>query len=346
MAKVQPMDRSAIVHMGWDDDWDVVWADTEASGRPARIVRVERGECDVVGPLGPERVQSDSQRSQSETAPVTGDWVAVVDEAGLGVIEAILDRRTLIVRRDPSERGEEQPLAANVDLAFLVHGFDRPFRAGKLERFLVLAWNAGARPIVLLTKSDLAADGAVAELVGVVGAVGPDVEVVVTSAHDHEGLDRLRDLLGPGITGALLGESGSGKSTLVNVLVGDEAQATGEVRVGDAKGRHTTITRDLIVLPSGGLLIDTPGIRAVGLWDAEDALLRVFSDITAAAEDCRFGDCAHDAEPGCAVRAEVEAGRIDPRRLDRYRLMVEELAELEARRVERERSRGRGRRRR
>lgn len=346
MSKVQPMDRSAIVHMGWDDAWEMVWASSGATGRPARIVRVERGECDVVGPDGPERVQSDSQRGQSDTAPVTGDWVGIADEEAVGVIEVILDRRTLIARRDPGERGEEQPLAANVDLAFLVHGFDRPFRAGKLERFLVLAWNAGSRPIVLLTKSDLASASDIDELAGIVGAVGPGVEVLVTSAHDHAGLDRLRELLGSGVTGALLGESGSGKSSLVNALIGDEAQATAEVRAGDAKGRHTTITRDLLVLPSGGLLIDTPGIRAVGLWDAEDALLRVFSDITAAAAECRFGDCAHGAEPGCEVRSEVEAGEIDPRRLERYQAMAEELAELEARRVERERSRGRGRKRR
>ena len=332
--------------MGWDDEWENRLVSAAPAGEPGRIVRVERGESDIVTEQGMVRAQSDSQRSQSEMAPVTGDWVTVITDDGVVTIESILERRSLLARRDPGEKGEEQPLSANVDVVFLVHGFDRPFRAGKLERFLVLAWNSGALPAVLLTKGDLADGSEIDELIGIVGAVAPGVEVVVTSVVDGSGLDRLGEIVAPGVTAALLGESGSGKSSLVNVLLDDEAQATGAVRSGDAKGRHTTITRDLLVLPNGGMLIDTPGIRAVGLWDAEDALLQVFGDIAEAAESCRFSDCAHDAEPGCAVRAGVEAGTIDPRRLDRYQLMVDELAELEARRVERERTSDRGRRRR
>ena len=339
------MDRSAIVHMGWDDAWEQQLAGAETTIEPGRIVRVERGESDVATSHGIVRAQSDSQRSQSALAPVTGDWVTVAPAGDGWVIDTILDRRTLLARSDPGERGEEQPLAANVDVVFLVHGFDRPFRAGKLERFLVLAWNSGARPVVLLTKADLGSDDVIDALIGIVGAVAPGVEVVVTSVPELRGLDRLRELVGPGVTGALLGESGSGKSTLVNALFGEEAQQTSEVRTGDRKGRHTTITRDLLPLPGGGLVIDTPGVRAVGLWDAEDALVRVFGDINEAATHCRFGDCAHDAEPDCAVRAQVDAGAIDARRLERFRAMVAELAELENRRVERERSSG-GRRRR
>lgn len=275
---------------------------------------------------------------------MTGDWVTVVDdEDGSPVIESVLERRSLLARRDPGEKGEEQPLSANVDVVFLVHGFDRPFRAGKLERFLVLAWNSGATPRVLLTKADLADTDEIDELIATVAAVAPDVEVVVTSIVDGRGLDRVGEIVGPGVTGALLGESGSGKSSLVNELIGDEAQATGHVRAGDAKGRHTTITRDLLVVPGGGMLIDTPGIRAVGLWDAEDALLRVFGDITETAASCRFGDCAHGAEPGCAVRAALDDGTIDPRRFERFQAMRAELAELEERRIERERSRNRRR---
>ena len=277
---------------------------------------------------------------------MTGDWVIVeANDEDIWKIVAILPRRTSLVRRDPGEREEEQALSANIDIAFLVHGFDRPFRAGKLERFLVLAQHAGTTPVVVLTKADLAEPGQIDELVGIVEAVAPGVEVLITSAETGMGLERVRELLQPHRSGTLLGESGAGKSTLVNALLSEDVQETQPVRSGDAKGRHTTISRDLLVLPSGGVLIDTPGIRAVGLWDAEDALQRVFSDITNAAADCRFSDCAHGSEPGCAVRAAVDSGEIDPRRLDRYREMTEELAEIEARLVERERT-NKGKRRR
>jgi len=337
------VDRSELVHFGWDAGWadsfDVVGLD----GEPGRISRVERGESDVVTENAVIRAQSDSQRSQSTMAPVTGDWVVVSEVEGVWTIDEILPRRTELVRRDPGEREEQQPLSANVDVVFLVHGFDRPFRAGKLERFLVLAWNAGATPVVVLTKADLSTETEQAELVGIVGAVAPGVEVVVSSIESKAGLDRVHELLMPNRSGTLLGESGAGKSSLVNALLSTEAQETQPVRSGDAKGRHTTITRDMLRIPGGGVLIDTPGIRAVGLWDAEDALQRVFSDITETAGACRFNDCAHGAEPGCAVAAAVEAQEIDPRRLDRYREMAEELAETEERLVERERANKGGR---
>lgn len=341
------MERSELFHLGWDTDWDHRWSEVPKppTGVPGRIQRVERGECDVLigdGEDGLVRAVSDSQRSQAEIAPVTGDWVAVSpgDDDDLWRIDQILDRQTALVRRDPGEREEEQPLSANVDVGFLVHGFDRPFRAGKLERFLVLVWNSGATPVVVLTKADLAETSEIDELRDVVRAVADDVEVVVASSVDGQGLDRIRELLAPNKSGTLLGESGAGKSTLVNALMDESVQETQEVRRGDAKGRHTTITRDLLVLPGGGVLIDTPGVRAVGLWDAEDALRRVFTDIIATADDCRFNDCSHGSEPGCAVRAAVDSGEIDPRRLERFGAMAEELADTERRLVERERSQG------
>lgn len=254
------------------------------------------------------------------------------------MIERVLHRRTELVRRDPGEREAQQPLSANVDVVFLVHGFDRPFRAGKLERFLVLAWNAGATPVVVLTKSDLATPEQLAELPAVVAAVSSGVEVVVSSIETRQGLSRIEELLAPHKTGTMLGESGAGKSSLVNALLQTNVQETAEVRRSDAKGRHTTITRDLLVLDGGGILIDTPGIRAVGLWDAQDALERVFSDILETAADCKFRDCAHDGEPSCAVRDAVDDARIDVRRLDRFRAMAAELEESEQRLIERERS--------
>ena len=221
---------------------------------------------------GQIRAQSDSQRSQDDIAPVTGDWVIIAKTGDEWAIETILPRRTELVRKDPGERETQQPLSANVDFVFLVHGFDRPFRAGKLERFLVLAWNADATPVVVLTKEDLASEGERDELVGLIEAVAPGVEVIVSSVVSGTGIDRIAELLQPHLSGTMLGESGAGKSSLVNALLGVETQDTAEVRRSDAKGRHTTITRDLLVLDSGGVLIDTPGIRAVGLWDARDAV--------------------------------------------------------------------------
>ena len=342
------MDRFALFHLGWDDDWAAQLATSPYNGQVGRISRVERGESDVLVEMDRIRAQSDSQRSQSVVAPVTGDWVTVISEDDEWSIEMVLERRTELVRRDPGERETQQPLSANVDVVFLVHGFDRPLRAGKLERFLVLAWNAGATPIVVLTKADLASDDEQDDLSAVVSAVAPDVETIVSSIETGQGLDRVSELLHPHLTGTMLGESGAGKSSLVNALLDDAVQETAEVRGGDAKGRHTTITRDLLVLPSGGILIDTPGIRAVGLWDARDALEKVFADIVELASECKFGDCAHGAEPSCAVQSAVEADSLDPRRLDRFRAMAEELAESEQRFVERERkgsSKGRKRRR-
>lgn len=337
------MDRLELIHLGWDEEWEQQLNSAAVDGGVVgRISRVERGECDVLTSDGQIRAQSDSQRSQDAMAPVTGDWVISVQKEGHDehewAIESILDRRTELVRKDPGERETQQPLSANVDFVFLVHGFDRPFRAGKLERFLVLAWNANATPVVVLTKEDLGNAAERTELIALIEAVAPGVEVVVSSVVSRTGIDRVAQLLQPNLTGTMLGESGAGKSSLVNALLGVEVQDTAEVRKGDAKGRHTTITRDLLVLDSGGVLIDTPGIRAVGLWDAQDALERVFSDITGAAMECKFGDCAHGGEPQCAVKSAVEAGEIDIRRLERFKIMTEELEESEQRIVERNRS--------
>ena len=332
------MNRFELLHLGWDESWEEKIKNLDIGSLVGRINRVERGECDILTADGQIRAQSDSQRSQDDIAPVTGDWVIIAKTGDEWAIETILPRRTELVRKDPGERETQQPLSANVDFVFLVHGFDRPFRAGKLERFLVLAWNADATPVVVLTKEDLATEGERDELVGLIEAVAPGVEVIVSSVVSGTGIDRIAELLQPHLSGTMLGESGAGKSSLVNALLGVETQDTAEVRRSDAKGRHTTITRDLLVLDSGGVLIDTPGIRAVGLWDARDALEKVFSDVTGAAEDCKFGDCAHDGEPQCAVKRAVEAGEIDVRRLERFRIMTEELEESEQRLVERSRS--------
>ncbi len=303
-----------------------------------RVRRVDRGETDVLTGDGEVRVASDSVRAQSELAPVTGDWVEVVEDTEIGPrLERILPRQGTIVRRDPAEEVLDQVLAANVDLVGVTVGVDRPLNLARIERFLVLAADGGARPLVVLTKADLGLDpeweSLASELV--------DVGVLVTSARDGRGLDELHALIANGLSLVLLGESGSGKSSLVNALVGEELLETSEVRARDAKGRHTTTARELVPVPGGGVLIDTPGIRGVGLWDAGPAVERVFADIGELAHGCRFRDCRHQVEPGCAVRAAVASGDLDGQRLDRYLRLWDEVEE-QAQLVEERRRRQRG----
>ena len=309
--------------------------------RLARVVRVDRGECDVVTSRGRIRVLSDSQRAQDEVAPVTGDWVELHDEDGLGeVIGRVLDRRTQVSRRDPAERDLEQVLAANVDLVGVVHGLDRPLPPGRLERLLVIAANSGAETVVILTKGDLAGEEPTESIVR---SVAGDLTVVVTSAVDRSGLTQLSAMIGGGRVLALIGASGVGKSALVNAIVGHEVVETAEVRGKDAKGRHTTTARELVLLPGGeGLILDTPGIRAIGLWEAEAALEFVFGDLVELADRCRFRDCTHGAEPGCAVVGAMADGIADPNRVERFRALGEELAAQRRREEERARREQKG----
>lgn len=325
------------------------WRDADAGTERARVVRVDRGECDVMTATGRVRVLSDSQRAQSEVAPVTGDWVELGEAEGLGtVIERVLPRRTAVSRRDPAEKDLEQVLASNVDAVAAVLGLDRPIQPGWLERLLVMAIDSGAVPVIVLTKLDEVDDaGPARELVD---AIAGAVPVVATSVVDGRGIDDVRALLGEGQTLALVGESGAGKSSLVNALVGHELLEVGEVRANDAEGRHTTTARELVLLPGGGMVLDTPGIRTLGLWEAEHAVDLVFGDLVERGEACRFRDCAHGKEPGCAVRAAVDDGEVSKMRLRLFLELVAELEGLRRREEERERrqgqGRGRGRRRR
>jgi ribosome biogenesis GTPase len=290
-------------------------ASLAGAGTPGRVGRVDRGACLVLTAAGPVRA---GVPRRLETPPATGDWVALVE----GRVTVVAPRRGTIVRADPSGVGAAQVLAANVDLILVVHGLDRPLRPGRIERSLVLAWEAGVEPVVVVTKTDIGPAGPV---VDEVAAAAPGVAVHLTSAVTGAGLDGLVAALDGHRTAALLGESGAGKSTLVNRLAGEEVMATGAVRPGDAKGRHTTTARHLVPLPLGGVLLDTPGLRQLGLWSGEEGLDRAFADLEALAAGCRFRDCRHGGEPGCAVAAAVADGRIPARRLAGFAKLQREL---------------------
>ena len=269
--------------------------------------------------------------------PAVGDWVAVRRRLGedRGAIQAILPRRSTFSRHAAGSVTEEQVVAANADVVFLVMALDHDFSLRRLERYMLLARESGASPVVLLTKPDVADD--VQERLRQVSGVAGDLPVHVLSPKFNEGLEQVRAYLGVGRTGALLGSSGVGKSTIINRLVGQDILKTRAVREEDSKGRHTTIHRELIKLPGGGLIIDTPGMRELQLWDVTGAVRETFEDIEALALQCHFTDCRHRDEPRCAVKAAVEDGRIPAARYESYLKLQDELTHLAAQQDERAR---------
>ena len=261
--------------------------------------------------------------------PAVGDWVALSTNLveRTATIHAILPRRTAFVRRAADSTQTPQVVAANIDLAFVVTSMNADLNPRRIERYLAAAWQSGARPVVVLTKSDLCADpqGQAAEIAAVAGGC----PVVIVSTRQGLGLDALLAHLAPGETCVLIGSSGVGKSTLVNALLGEQRMATQAIRESDDQGRHTTSHRQLVLLPSGGLIVDTPGVREVGLIDADEGLSTVFDDIERLAESCRFNDCGHANEPGCAVRGALQSGALDANRWAHFQKLGLELAAVE-----------------
>ncbi|MCU1430349.1 MAG: rsgA [Actinomycetia bacterium] len=321
----------ALRALGWDDDFASAAADL-GEGEPGRVARVDRGVATVLMPAPVRAVIDPSQRDDpgdSATNIATGDWVLVgANEQDEPTITALLPRRSAFVRGDPREGLAlgAQVVAANVDTVFVVQALSNGPNLRRLERELVLAYQSGAAPVVVLTKSDLVPDARDIHLaLEAVARIAPDVTTLVTSATTTDGVDALRHYSANGRTVALIGASGVGKSTLVNRLVGDDVQATAEVRARDQRGRHTTTARELVPLQTGGVLIDTPGLRAVSLWEADEGVERAFAEIEALGRNCRFSDCRHDQEPGCAVKQAVESGALDAERFASYQRLNGEL---------------------
>jgi ribosome biogenesis GTPase / thiamine phosphate phosphatase len=291
-----------------------------------RLARVSRGFSLVFTGGDALLAASGTGRTGLDSAPATGDFVLIRDDPDDGpILAAIAERTTALRRRAPGRLPGPQVLAANADAVLVMHGLDRPLNLRRLERQLVVAWDSGAEPIVVLTKVDAAPDpdAIAAEVAG--AALG--VEVIAISVVSGRNLDRLGELLATKHSMALLGLSGIGKSSLVNKLSNGQVQRTGEVRAGDNRGRHTTVTRDLIPLPGGQFMIDTPGVREIGLWQAHEGLAKTFPEIEEVALKCRFANCEHRLEPGCQVRAAVVRGAIEERRVEHYRELQGELTE-------------------
>jgi ribosome biogenesis GTPase / thiamine phosphate phosphatase len=321
-------DRTLAV-LGWTDELEAAFTPHAERGfEPARVVAEHRGGYLVRGAREERLAHPRGKlRDQDHTLmPAVGDWVAVCDApGGRYAIEAVLPRRTRVSRKTPWLKSEEHVLVANVDTVFLVSGLDGDFNARRLERYLVAAWDSGADPVVVLTKLDVCEEP---ELVWEAESVAVGVPVLAVSNVTGDGIDEVRALLQPGRTIALLGSSGAGKSTLANRLAGRRLMPTGDLR-RDGRGRHTTRHRQLLVLPGGALLVDTPGLRELQVWEGD--VDSAFTDIAALAAQCRFNDCAHRTEPECAVREALETGALDPERWASYGRLQRELRAVEMR---------------
>ncbi|MGC1184656.1 MAG: ribosome small subunit-dependent GTPase A [Candidatus Dormiibacterota bacterium] len=314
-----------LLALGWGQDFQAAFtALALAEAAPGRVARVDRARCTV---LGPEPVRAESGRQ----VVATGDWVAVGPGTSPGdepVVLAVLPRRTAFVRDRTGAETAAQIIAANVDRVLLLIGLDVDLSSTRLDRYLTLAWQSGAVPVVVLTKSDTCSAAQADDARRWAEGASVGAEVCVVSAATDAGIGELAsNHLAPGRTVALLGPSGVGKSSLVNALAGDELMATGETR-RDGKGRHTTTHGQLLLVPGRGILLDTPGMRGLALWNASEGLAQTFADVEELASDCRFSDCQHSGEPGCAVALAISEGRLDPERLTSQRKLQRELDAL------------------
>lgn len=327
---------SGLETLGWRSFFTEHFRPFGDAGRiPARVAIAHRSEYrlyttrgEVDGELA-GRLRHLARGRQS--VPAVGDWVAItaLTAERRTTIHAVLPRLTSFSRKVSGDATEEQVVAANVDTVLLVSGLDGDFNPRRIERYLVLAWESGAVPVVVLTKADLCPT--VEEHVARVAAIAPSVPIHVVSSPRNAGLADVARYLAPGQTVAVLGSSGVGKSTLINRLIGREVLKTGDVRAGDGHGRHTTTHRELLLLPSGGLIMDTPGMRELQLWEANDGHQNAFDDVLTLAERCHFQDCSHRCEPRCAVGEAIAGGHLSDERFESYAKLERELRHLKAR---------------
>jgi len=324
------------------NEYGIVPNTEDLPGIPARITAVHKERYEIVCEYGMThaRLKTKEYYGGSEVFPTTGDFVMINYIAnGDSQIIATLPRKTLFSRREPGPVPRDQAVAANFDYVFIMQSLNMDFNPKRLERYLTLTWQSGATPVILLTKADLVAD--YWDYLTQVGRVAPGVNAHVVSAHTGFGLERLNAYLQPGKTVVFLGSSGVGKSSLVNALAGEKIMTEGGIRENGSKGRHTTTHRQLIRLPSECLVIDTPGMRELGMWDVSQGLSDAFADVEKFLGKCRFSDCRHEGEPGCAIRAALESGGLDPARWESYRkLSLEAVDRDEMLRRKREWSKG------
>lgn len=323
-----------LTELGWNPYFQGHFLDKQTSGGvPARVSEESKGLYRVMAEAGEFLAQIAGRvrylAEERSDFPAVGDWVLIAPHrsAGRASISEILPRRTLLSRKVAGRAAEEQILATNLDTVFIVTSLNQEFRLRRIERYLTLVWQSGAQPVVILNKADLCPDAG--DLCSRVERVAPGASVHAMSAATGQGIESVRQYLGVGRTAAFIGSSGVGKSTIINALLGDTHLPIQSIRGSDDRGRHTTTSRQMIVLPEGGVVVDTPGMRELQLWESDAGISHAFEDIEELAQQCRFRDCQHRGEPGCAIPQAIEDGAFDRERLENYRKMQAELRYLD-----------------